>query len=106
MRVSSFYIGHVFDVIGDYKRTSYKMISANVVEESFQVDIRNHKDKPVDVKCIEHVWSDWTVTQTSHKFNKKDVYTLEFPGPSVGKWRGEDHLHHPNQVVTRRSNLK
>jgi hypothetical protein len=26
-----------------------------------------------------HVWSDWTVTKSSHKFTKKDAHTIEFP---------------------------
>lgn len=73
------YIGDAFDVVGDYKRTNYRTIADRVIEESFQVDIRNHKDAPVEVKAIDHVWSDWTVTQSSHKYNKKDAQTIEFP---------------------------
>jgi hypothetical protein len=50
-----------------------------VIEESFEVDVRNHKDAAVEVKVVDHVWSDWTVTQSSHKYNKKDAHTIEFP---------------------------
>jgi hypothetical protein len=73
------YIGDAFDVVGDYKRADYKKIANNVIEESFEVSIRNHKDKPVQVKSIDHVWSDWSVTVTSHEFTKKDAHTIEFP---------------------------
>ncbi len=73
------YIGDAFDVVGDYKRTDYKKIANNVIEESFEAVIRNHKDKAVDVKVVDHVWSDWTVTAKSHEFTKKDASTIEFP---------------------------
>jgi len=73
------YVGNAFDVVGDYKRTNYKKIDDRTVEESFEAVIRNHKDKAVDVKVVDHVWSDWTVTEKSHDYTKKDASTIEFP---------------------------
>lgn len=73
------YIGDAFDVVGDYKRTDYRKIASNVIEESFQVNIRNHKETAVEVKVVDHVWSDWTVVKKSHEFTKKDAHTIEFP---------------------------
>lgn len=73
------YIGDAFDVVGDYKRTNYKVISDRVIEETFQVSIRNHKDKAVQVKSVDHVWSDWEIVSKTHAFNKKDAHTIEFP---------------------------
>ena len=73
------YVGDAFDVVGDYKRTNYKKIDDRTVEESFEVAIRNHKDKAVDVNVVDHVWSDWTVTEKSHDYTKKDAGTIEFP---------------------------
>ncbi len=31
------------------------------------------------VKVIDHVWSDWKITRSSHKWTKKDAHTIEFP---------------------------
>ncbi|MHB9037742.1 MAG: DUF4139 domain-containing protein [Armatimonadota bacterium] len=73
------YIGDAFDVVGDYKRTDYKKIASNVVQESFEVKIRNHKETAVEVKVVDHVWSDWKVTQSSHDYNKQDASTIAFP---------------------------
>lgn len=73
------YVGDAFDVVGDYKRTKYTKISDRVIEESFQVNIRNHKDTPVDVKIVDHVWSDWKVTQSSAKYETVDAHTIQFP---------------------------
>jgi len=73
------YIGDAFDVVGDYRRTDYRKTGKDQIEESFEVKIRNHKDTPVEVKVVDHVWSDWKVTKSSHKFTKKDAHTIEFP---------------------------
>jgi len=73
------YIGDAFDVVGDYKRTDFKQIANSVIEESFQVNVRNHKDTAVDVKVVDHVWSDWSVLRSSAKYTKKDAHTIEFP---------------------------
>jgi hypothetical protein len=73
------YVGDAFDVVGDYKRTNYEKISNRVIEETFEVKIRNHKETPVEVRVIDHVWSDWKVTKSSHEFTKKDAHTIEFP---------------------------
>ena len=73
------YVGDAFDVVGDYKRTDYQKLSNRMVEESFEVKVRNHKDTPVDVKVVEHVWDDWKVIKSSHDYTKKDAHTIEFP---------------------------
>ena len=72
-------VGDAFDVVGDYKRADVKYPSKGVTEETFEVKIRNHKETPVEVKVIDHVWADWNVVKTSHEFNKKDSNTIEFP---------------------------
>ncbi|MEN6372664.1 MAG: DUF4139 domain-containing protein [Armatimonadota bacterium] len=73
------HLGDAFDVVGDYKRTGYQKISKNTVEESFEVKIRNHKETPVEVKVVDHVWSDWKVLKSSSNYTKKDAQTIEFP---------------------------
>jgi hypothetical protein len=73
------YVGDAFDVIGDYKRTDYKKIADNVIQETFQVNLRNHKNAAVTVKVIDHVWSDWSVISSSTDYTKKDAHTIEFP---------------------------
>ncbi len=73
------YIGDAFDVIGEYKRTNYSKIADNVIEESFEVKIKNHKETPVDVKVMDHAWGDWKITQSNIESTKKDATTIEFP---------------------------
>lgn len=73
------YVGDAFDVVGDYKRIDFRKIDSRTIEETFQVNVRNHKDTPVTVNVVDHVWSDWKVTESSAKYTKKDAHTIEFP---------------------------
>jgi hypothetical protein len=81
------HVGEAFDVVGEYKKTDYKRISTNIVEESFEVTIKNHKDSPVKVRVVDHVWSDWKVVKSNSDYTKKDASTIEFPisVPANGK---------------------
>lgn len=73
------YIGDAFDVVGERKRTDYKQIADRVVEETYEITVRNHKQTDVDVWIVEHLWGDWQVVQSSHRYNKLDARTVEFP---------------------------
>ncbi|MHB0998658.1 MAG: DUF4139 domain-containing protein [Armatimonadota bacterium] len=73
------YLGDAFDIVGEHKRTSFKRINANETEESFEISLRNHKDAPVSVVVIEHQFGDWKITESSHKYEKKDASTIEIP---------------------------
>ena len=76
------YTGNAFDVVGERKRTNYRVDSnQRWMDESFEVRIRNHKKEPVDVRAVEHLyrWTNWKITEQSSNFNKKDSRTIEFP---------------------------
>jgi hypothetical protein len=72
-------VGDSFDIVGEHKRTDFKRISKNEVEESFEISLRNRRTEEARVSVIEHAWADWRVTAKSHDFVKKDARTLEFP---------------------------
>jgi hypothetical protein len=72
------FLGYAFDVVGERKRTDYRQLGSRTHVESFEVEVRNHKDEEIDVLVVEHFWADWTVTDTSHEFRKKDSHTAEF----------------------------
>ncbi|MGQ9737705.1 MAG: DUF4139 domain-containing protein [Armatimonadota bacterium] len=73
------YIGDAFDVVGERKRTEFKRISDTVMEETYEITVRNHKESDVAVWIVEHFWGDWQILQSSHKYNKLDAHTAEFP---------------------------
>ena len=49
-------------------------------EEDFEIKVRNRKSEAVTVRVVEHLyrWSNWTITQKSDEFTKKDAQTIEF----------------------------
>ncbi|MHB0912825.1 MAG: DUF4139 domain-containing protein [Armatimonadota bacterium] len=73
------YLGDAFDVVGEHSRTNFRRVSQNEVEETFQIKLRNHKSESVRVKVVEHLSSDWRITDSSHKYFKKDASTVEIP---------------------------
>ena len=42
--------------------------------------MRNRKTEPIQVRVVERLyrWSNWTITQKSADFTKKDAQTVEF----------------------------
>jgi len=73
------YIGDAFDVVGERKRTDYKQISDRVIEETYEITVRNHKETDADVWIVEHFWGEWQILNNSHPYNKLDARTIEFP---------------------------
>ena len=72
------FLGDAFDVVAERKQTSQKQISSRSREQSYSVEVRNHKDTAVQVQVLEPVYGDWTITGHSHEFVKKDANTIEF----------------------------
>jgi len=76
------YTGNAFDVVGERKRTNYRVDSNhNWMDESFEIQVRNHKKEAVTVRVVEHLyrWTNWKLTEQSQEWEKKDAQTIEFP---------------------------
>jgi hypothetical protein len=76
------YTGNAFDVVGERKRTSFHSEAReHWMEESFEIHVRNHKQDPVNVRVVEHLyrWTNWKLTAQSQDSQKKDAQTVEFP---------------------------
>ncbi len=73
------YVGDAFDMVGEHKRLNFRRISQHVTEEKFQITLRNHQDKAVQVTVVEHATADWQILNSSHKWVKIDARTLNFP---------------------------
>jgi len=75
-------LGVAFDVIGERRQTDFSVDSrGRVMEEAFEIKLRNHKDQPVEVTVRENLyrWSNWRVLSSSMSYEKKDARTIEFP---------------------------
>lgn len=72
------YLGNSFDVKGERKRSDYRKISNRSQEESFEIEIRNHKKEHVTVVIVEHLRSDWKILKESHSHKKVDSHKIEY----------------------------
>jgi len=76
------YAGDAFDLRGERVRTDYRVdTSRNWCDESFEIKLRNHKEKDsVEVRVVEHLyrWVNWEIVEKSHAFLKTDSKTMEF----------------------------
>src|SRR6185437_13327583 len=76
------FTGNSFDVVGERKRTNYRVDSSqHWMDESFEIRVRNHKKEAVTVRVVEHLyrWTNWKLTEQSHPSRKTDAQTVEFP---------------------------
>jgi hypothetical protein len=75
-------LGTAFDVVGERRQTDFTVnTKGRVMEEAFEIKVRNHKTQPVEVIVRESLyrWSQWTLLQQSQPSEKKDAQTVEFP---------------------------
>ncbi len=76
-----FYLGNAFDLVGERTQTDFTMISSNVIEETFEIELRNRKDdETVEIRVPERLyrWSNWEITDSSDEFTQQDAASIEF----------------------------
>ncbi|HXJ12951.1 MAG TPA: hypothetical protein VNH19_11820, partial [Candidatus Limnocylindrales bacterium] len=101
------FTGNVFDVIGERKRTNFR-VNINrgspendpttglpipgasgktdeppLIDESFEITLRNHKTENIEVRVVEHLyrWVNWEIRTKSDEFKKLDAQKIEFRVP-------------------------
>jgi hypothetical protein len=73
--------GSAFDIKGERRRTNYHIdMGQRVLDESFEIKLRNHKKEPVEVRVVEHLYrgTNWEITEKSATYLKTDSQTMEF----------------------------
>lgn len=74
--------GNAFDLVGERKQTNFRVDTGDKwIDETFEIKLRNRKKADaVEIRVVEHLyrWSNWSVTKSSDKFEKKDAQTIEF----------------------------
>lgn len=78
------FIGNAFDIVGERKRTNYEIDTMRrCLDESFQINLRNRKTDPVEIRVVEHLYrgSNWEITEKTHTYAKTDSNTIEFRIP-------------------------
>jgi len=75
------FTGNAFDLVGERRRTSFKVDSSNHwCDESFEIKLRNHKKDEVETRVVEHLfrWVNWDITEKSDTFLKTNAQEMEF----------------------------
>jgi hypothetical protein len=75
-------LGSAFNVVGERKQIDFRIDErGHVIEEEFEITLRNHKKEPVDVIVKENLlrWANWEITNSSDKFEKQDHRTIHIP---------------------------
>ena len=73
--------GNAFDLVGERKQTNYNFDnSRRILDESFEIKLRNHKKEVAEIRVVEHLyrWPTWEITDHSNAFVKTDANTIEF----------------------------
>jgi hypothetical protein len=75
------FTGAAFDLVGERRRTSFRVDHGrSMLDEAFEVKVRNHKKEPAEVRVVEHLYrgTTWEIPISSIPFRKTDSQTAEF----------------------------
>jgi hypothetical protein len=75
------FLGNAFDLVGERTQTKFNLLSGNVLEETYEIHLRNHKTEgSVEVRVPEHLfrWSNWEIVSSSMDYTQIDSNTIEF----------------------------
>lgn len=85
------YLGNAFDLVGERTQTNFRLVTDNVLQESYEIRLRNRKDEDtVEIRVPETLfrWSNWEILNSSHTYTQLNSNTIEFrvdvpPGEEV-----------------------
>jgi hypothetical protein len=75
------YAGNAFDLVGERKQMDFKVIDpSHIVDETFEITLRNHKEEDVTITVVEHLYRsrEWEIRNSTHPYEKKESTTIEF----------------------------
>lgn len=80
-------VGRAFDLRGERTQIEHRRLAERRYRDSFLITLRNHKEREVTIKVLEHLRGDWTILQASPSYRKVDASTVEFeiPVPAGGE---------------------
>ena len=81
MKTVSLHIGNAFDVVAERKQTDYQRLSAHLVEMEYEISLRNHKPDPITVFVNEPIGGDWSMLDSTFKYEKTAAFAARFTVP-------------------------
>ncbi|MBS4027810.1 MAG: DUF4139 domain-containing protein [Ignavibacteriales bacterium] len=75
------YLGNAFDIVGERTQKDRRDKGWHVIEETYEIKLRNHKKETVEVLVYEHPgrWREWEILRESDTWEKVDQTTIKFP---------------------------
>ena len=77
----SLHIGNAFDVVAERKQTDFQRIGGHSIEVEYEVSLRNHKPDPITVYVNEPIGGDWSMLNSTFKFQKTAAFAARFTVP-------------------------
>lgn len=79
-------VGNAFDIVAEHKVSDQRRISSKIEERTFEIELRNRKEKSVTIMVEKRLYGFWEIISSSHTYKKKDAGLVEFEIPvSAGK---------------------
>jgi hypothetical protein len=79
-------MGEAFDVVAERAQTDFEVLaSGHLYRSSYKVTLRNHKTDAITVSVVESLSGDWTITASSHKYEKEASHRVRFDVPVAAK---------------------
>lgn len=75
------YLGNAFDLVGERTQTEFELIGNRVVEETFEIRLRNRKDTDsVEIRVPERFTrgTDWEIIESSMEYETVNAFSVEF----------------------------
>jgi hypothetical protein len=60
------------------RRNTSNNVVLNDTDELYKIEVENFKKQPIDLVLVEHIPGYWKMVESSHKFDKKDAFTIEY----------------------------
>src|SRR5438874_1986287 len=60
------------------RRNTANAVVLNDTDEVYKIEIENFKKQPIDLVVVEHIPGYWKMAESSHPFERKDAFTVEY----------------------------
>lgn len=74
------HIGNAFDIVAERKQTDYQTFG-RAHEMAFEISLRNRKNELITIEVNEPIYGDWTMLESSHKYEKTAAFAAQFNVP-------------------------
>jgi hypothetical protein len=73
--------GDAFDIVEERKQTNFERVDRHTTESTYEITLRNHKSEPATIEVNEPFGGDWTVEESSFKYEKTSATSARFTVP-------------------------